>query len=646
MPLPEHRVLEHNRNQGNGERSAQPIGELPPAICADLLDPALWQDGLAKYARCTNLAVVLADAAGRLIGSTINPRPTWSFLHSKTPPLQKDEGGRMTDEKCPGNVTDSSFILHLSSFLPGCPFSLARLQPCNCVVNALARRGVVVARDQTGLVHFAVPLVLGEHPLGALVAGQVFTGYPEQLPLEHVARQLLLPPGKAWELARLEHPFKRATLEVYADLLATLGQTFLQTRYHSLREAERLAEMTRLRDHAVAEATQRKLVEESLQEVDRRKDEFLAMLSHELRNPLAAILSAVQLLQLQKGENSVQQKARAIIERQVRQLTHLVDDLMEVSRTITGRIQLRQEQVTMRDIVERAVETARPLIDERGHELTVSLPPDPICLNADASRLEQVVTNLLANAAKYSNTGGHIWLSVQQEGDKAVLRVRDTGLGITSAFLPHVFDLFTQAERSSDRSQGGLGIGLALVKRLVEMHGGTIGVSSTFGQGSEFVVSLAASEPGALSLKTQPPSTEIAKPTGPALRVLVVDDNVDAATALEMLVEASGHRVWKVHTAEAALAAALDYRPDVMLLDIGLPELDGFEVAKRIRQQPVLQNIVLVAVTGYGRETDRQRSQEARFDHHLVKPVDFRKVQQILATVSEKGDLTRTERVG
>ena len=232
----------------------------------------------------------------------------------------------------------------------------------------------------------------------------------------------------------------------------------------------------------VSDITARKQAEEKLADLDRRKDEFLAMLSHELRNPLAPILNAVQLLQLQKGENSVQQKALAIIERQVRQLTHLVDDLMDVSRAITGRIQLCREQVTVSDIVERAVETARPLIDQRRHELTVSLPPDPIWLYADASRLEQVVTNLLSNAAKYTNEGGHIWLSVQQEGDQAVLRVRDTGLGIAPAFLPHVFDLFTQAERSSDRSQGGLGIGLTLAKRLVEMHEGTIGFPVLWGK--------------------------------------------------------------------------------------------------------------------------------------------------------------------
>src|SRR6266849_11206529 len=241
MPLPEHRVMEHNRKHDNGEPSAQPISvELPPAIRAELLNPALWQDGLAKYARATNLAVALADAAGCLIGSTINPRPTWSLLHAKTPPgIRRQESGVKDQESA-----DRSDVPHLTPnsclLTPGgCPFSLASLKPCNCVADALALGGFVVARDRTGLVHFAVPLVLGGHPLEALVAGQVFTQYPEQLPLEHIARQLLLSQGKVWELARLEHPVKQATLEVYADLLATLGQTFLLTRYHTIRAAER-----------------------------------------------------------------------------------------------------------------------------------------------------------------------------------------------------------------------------------------------------------------------------------------------------------------------------------------------------------------------------------------------------------------------
>jgi CheY-like chemotaxis protein len=312
-----------------------------------------------------------------------------------------------------------------------------------------------------------------------------------------------------------------------------------------------------------------------------------------------------------------------------------VDDLLDVSRTITGRIQLRREQIPVTGIVERAVETVRPLIDRRKHELTVSLPPEPIWLYADAVRLEQVVTNLLTNAVKYTGEGGHIWLSAQQEGDRAVLRVRDTGLGITPAFLPHIFDLFTQAERSSDRTQGGLGIGLALVKRLVEMHEGTIGVSSTLGQGSVFVVSLAVDAPMACRIAQSPP-TEIAKRTSAGLSVLVVDDNVDAATALQLLLRETGHRVRVAHTGPSGLRAVLDFRPDVALLDIGLPALDGWKVAKRIRQQSILDDIVLVAMTGYGQNADRLRSKKAGFDHHFVKPVDFGTLRQILAAVSEK----------
>ncbi len=388
----------------------------------------------------------------------------------------------------------------------------------------------------------------------------------------------------------------------------------------------------------IRDITERCRLERQLADLDRRKDEFLAMLSHELRNPLAPILNAVQLLQRQTDENSIQRKAHAIIERQVGQLTHLVDDLMEVSRTLTGRIQLRPEQVTVSAIVERAVETVRPLIDQRKHEFTLSLPPDPIWLYADAARLEQVVTNLLTNAVKYMNAGGHIWLSARQEGDKAVLRVRDTGLGIAPAFLPQIFDLFSQAERTSDRSQGGLGIGLALAMRLVEMHEGTITVSSTLGQGSEFVVSLPVDLSTAPPKKTQRPAIALAGPTDAVLRILIVDDNEDAATALELLLEEAGHSVRIAHTGPAGLAAALEFLPDVMLLDIGLPELDGFEVAKRIRQQDALHNIVLVAMTGYGLEKERQRSQEAGFDHHLVKPADFGILEQILAAVSKRVD--------
>jgi len=372
---------------------------------------------------------------------------------------------------------------------------------------------------------------------------------------------------------------------------------------------------------------------EALADLHRRKDEFLAMLSHELRNPLAPISNAVQLLRLQQNEDQLQQQARSIIERQVGQLTRLVDDLLEVSRFTTGRIHLHQERLTLNGVVEHAVETVRPLIGQHHHLLKVSLPPQPIWLYADAVRLEQVVVNLLTNAAKYTDDAGHIWLSVQQEGDEAVLRVRDSGVGIAPELLPRIFDLFTQAERSLDRSQGGLGIGLCLVQWLVEMHRGRVEAHSSLGQGSEFVVRL----PVVLSAAPSPSAaTETGKPTGLSLRVLVVDDNVDAASSLGMLLKASGHDVRTAHDGPAALQASLDFRPHLVLLDIGLPKMNGHEVAKKMREQPALNSVVLVAMTGYGLESDRQRSQEAGFDHHLVKPAHFAKLQEILATVRTK----------
>ncbi|HET9767089.1 MAG TPA: ATP-binding protein [Thermoanaerobaculia bacterium] len=388
-----------------------------------------------------------------------------------------------------------------------------------------------------------------------------------------------------------------------------------------------------IRDVSERSRLERKTQEQAaaLADLHRRKDEFLAMLSHELRNPLAPIANAVQLLRLQSNEASLQQKARGIIERQVTQLTRLVDDLMEVSRVTTGRIRLRLEPVLANGIVERAVETARPLIDGHRHELAVELSPQPIWLHADASRLEQIVVNLLTNAAKYTADGGRISLSVEETGGECVLRVRDTGVGIAPALLPRIFDLFTQAERSLDRSQGGLGIGLAVVQRLVELHGGRVAAHSSLGHGSEFVVHLPVVAPDAVAAAA--PIAAAAAPSRPGLRLLVVDDNVDMAESLAMLLEAEGHAVRTAHGGPSALAAADEYGPEAVLLDIGLPDLDGFEVAKRIRQNPLHQGMVLIALTGYGQEADRQRSREAGFDHHLVKPVDLGEMHQILAKV-------------
>ncbi len=415
----------------------------------------------------------------------------------------------------------------------------------------------------------------------------------------------------------------------------------------------------------IRDITLRGRLEKQLQEqadkvidLNRRKDEFLAMLSHELRSPLAPISNALQLLQLQQdSETELQQQARNIIERQMRQLQHLVDDLLEVSRITTGRLHLRKESVDVSEIIRGAMETACPIIDQRKHELTLSLPSERIWLNADVSRMEQVLVNLLTNAAKYTDEGGHIWLSVEVSSEETsstvqapahpqestaqkptaqeiVFRVRDSGVGIDPTLLPHIFDLFTQAERSLDRSQGGLGIGLALVHRLTEMHGGRVEARSVLGQGSEFIVRLP------ITTSDTPESQSAVTDCGPlitrCLRVLVVDDNADTVESFSILLNASGHNVRTAHDGPAAVQAALDYQPDVALLDIGLPGLDGYQVAKRIRQEPALKNVVLVALTGYGQDSDRQTSLQAGFDHHLVKPARLEQLTQILAMVAER----------
>ena len=411
----------------------------------------------------------------------------------------------------------------------------------------------------------------------------------------------------------------RVEVEVVANAYREDHHKVIQCNIRDITERSRMEQQTQQQTAALADS-------------HRRKDEFLAMLSHELRNPLAPIINAVQLLSLQKNEDKVQHKARTMIERQVGQLTRLVDDLMEVSRITTGRIHIQQARVGLNGIVERALETVRPLMDQHKHELTVTLSPQPIWLDADAARMEQVIVNLLTNAAKYTSDRGRISLTVQQENDQAVVRVKDTGVGISAELLPHIFELFTQAERSLDRSQGGLGIGLCLVQRLVELHGGKVEVSSTLGQGSEFVVRL----PVMLLTVTPPKSSpEVADETGgPSLRVLVVDDNQDAAESLGLLLEALGHEIQTAYDGLSAVEAAIKFLPNVVLLDIGLPGIDGFEVAKRLRQHPELSGIVAVAMTGYGQEEDKRRSIEAGFNYHLVKPANFKQVKEILANVS------------
>jgi CheY-like chemotaxis protein/two-component sensor histidine kinase len=333
-------------------------------------------------------------------------------------------------------------------------------------------------------------------------------------------------------------------------------------------------------------------------------------------------------------DEPIQQKARTIIRRQVGHLVVLVNDLLEVTRVLSGRIQLHREELDLRGIVQQAMETTRNLFEQRKHELNVTLPDEPIWLMGDALRLEEVIVNLLNNAAKYTPEGGHVSLSLNKEGEDAVVRVKDTGVGIGPDLLPQVFDLFTQAKRTLDRSQGGLGVGLTVVRKLVEMHGGTTEAhSSGLGQGSEFIVRLPVMR-SALR-QTTVSSAETAQPTQ-AWRVLVVDDNIDSADSITSLLEASGHDVKVAYSAEKALEMAAEYQPEIMLLDIGLPEMDGYEVAKRLRQNPQLKDLRLIALTGYGQDSDRQRSREAGFDAHVVKPVDWRNLSELLESLMKR----------
>jgi PAS domain S-box-containing protein len=409
---------------------------------------------------------------------------------------------------------------------------------------------------------------------------------------------------------------QRIDVEFVSNVYQVDHRQVIQCNIRDITERSRLERQT----HEQAEA---------LAELHHRKDEFLAMLSHELRNPLSAIFNALHILRLEETENPIQRKAKIVLERQVGQLAHLIDDLLDVSRVITGRIQLHRERLEMRGIVERALESVRSLIEQRKHELSVSLPAEPVWLQGDSTRMEQVVVNLLNNAAKYTDEGGHIWITVEEERGEVVLRVRDTGVGIAPELLPRIFDLFTQAVRTLDRSQGGLGIGLSLVQKLVELHGGSVEARSTgLGQGSEFIVRLPALSSAGES-KYAP--LETAKRAAQTSRVLVVDDNRDAADVLVMMLQMFGHEVQAAYTGQTAVEMAVEYQPDVVLLDIGLPDMNGYEVARHLRQQPQTKDVRLIAMTGYGQDSDRQRSEEAGCEQHLVKPVDPQKLQELLA---------------
>ncbi len=378
--------------------------------------------------------------------------------------------------------------------------------------------------------------------------------------------------------------------------------------------------------------TERKHVLRALEEASRQKDTFLAMLAHELRNPLAPIRNGLQLLRMVDPASEPAAQARAIMERQVDHLVRLVDDLMDVSRITRGKVEMRREPVDLGSIVLSAVETSRPAIEAARHRFTLSLPSESIVVNADFVRLAQVLANLLNNAAKYTDNGGEISLAAQREGGEAVIRVRDNGIGIDPETMPRLFEMFAQAEDSLSRSRGGLGIGLALARTLVELHGGRIEAHSAGrGKGTEFTVRLPLHQPGSRAARSRDATRAAPSVQGIRRRVLVVDDNVDAARTLAALLGSLGHQVTVAHDGPSALDAAREQPPDVVLLDLNMPGMDGVQLARELRRLPQLESVRFAAVTGLGQEADRRRTREAGIDVHLVKPLSPEDLRRVLA---------------
>jgi signal transduction histidine kinase len=421
----------------------------------------------------------------------------------------------------------------------------------------------------------------------------------------------------------------------------------LEVVNRSLQKANsELAAANRTLQSEIAERTR---AEQALKEADRHKDEFLAMLAHELRNPLAPIHNAVELMRMKPLADPQLNWARDVIARQLTSLTRLVDDLLDVSRITRGKINLTREVVDFEALISRAVETVHPLVNEHRHELTLELPEPGVKIFGDPTRLTQVIANVLGNAAKYTDTGGRISLTAAVKQSDVEIRIRDNGIGIRPEMLPYVFELFTQLDRADGRTQGGLGIGLALVRQLVQMHGGSVSaVSEGSGKGSEFVIRLPIlrEDEASVSASAGPAasapagSDAVSSAVAPLIgasaarmirRILIADDNNDALESLATLLQLNGHEVYTATNGGTALQCAERHRPEVCLLDIGMPMLDGYEVAKRIREQPWGQRITLVALTGWGQDSDRRRSREAGFDSHLVKPLDLETLTDLLA---------------
>jgi signal transduction histidine kinase/CheY-like chemotaxis protein len=485
--------------------------------------------------------------------------------------------------------------------------------------------GTVYLRSRYGLVDRLVSYgaILGAVMLGALlIAGLVASRLQAAItrPLAavtNVARQVMqrrdftlrVPGNDSGEIGVLVAAFN--------DMLAEIGR-----RSHALQEANATLEH---------EMQVRQRAEEALRLADRRKDEFLATLAHELRNPLAPIRTGLDILRLRSGDAQATQRATDIMERQLRQMVRLVDDLLDVSRINTGKFTIKSGRVELKAVVNDALEVVRPYIELHGHELTIDLPDRPVFLNGDATRLAQILSNLLNNAAKYTNRGGRVGLKATVDDRTLMVVVSDTGIGIAPDMLDTVFEMFVQVDSTLERSNAGLGVGLSLARKLVELHGGSIEAHSAgVGHGSQFVVRLPIVVEPELPAKPTPMSFISAE----TYRILLADDNVDFVNSIGALLTAMGHSVVITHNGPDALAAAKRFCPDYAFLDIGLPQMSGYDLARGIRDLSCCTMTVMVAVTGWGQEKDRQLAFEAGFDHHMVKPVRFEQIEEILGNRS------------
>jgi len=585
-----------------GLMTEEPALQLPDEIHLKLLEPAIWQNSLKTYGRTTNLAVALTDTTGHVIGDIVNTQSIWRVLKK--------------GEEC-----------HESA----CPFSLPPLENCDCVADALANSNLVFARSQTGLVHFALPLQLGGQNLAALVAGQVFDQYPEQLAIERAAKKLGVSPGQAWITARLEHPVKRLTLKIYGELLETMGNTLLLTSYHSIMEATTLTEMTRLRDLA--------------NEASRMKDEFLATVSHELRTPLNAIIGWTRMLHAGEMKEDAANRALETIYRCAKSQAQLIEDLLDVSRIITGKMRFDARPVHLDSVIQAAIDSIRPAIRSKAIHLLTSFSPDVGQVLGDPERLQQIVWNLLSNAVKFTPNGGEIKVDLESVDGAAQITVRDSGIGISADFLPYIFERFRQFDGTSTRKHGGLGLGLAIVRHFVELHGGTVQATSD-GEGSGTIFTIRLPLVTLPFVEENQPRTrlEIAAVTGgqfecppqiEGLRVLLVDDDVDTLAMLETAFGRCGAVIRISSSASDAFEILQHWKPDVLVSDIAMPAEDGYSLIKKIRAMSPEQggDIPAVALTAYARVEDRTEVLSAGFQMFVAKPVDPLELLAIIASL-------------